>query len=101
VFQFFFLSVGILISLLVKRIRNVTPYSMGLVFGLYILNVFGDMIGEKSFEILSPFRHFAPSYIIKNSAWDAPLVMVSVVIIIFAAAGSYWLYAKRNIASAI
>jgi hypothetical protein len=34
---------------------------MGLVFGLYILNAFGDMIGEESLEILSPFKHFAPA----------------------------------------
>lgn len=101
VFQLFFLSVGMLISLLVKRIRSVTPFSMGLVFGLYILNAFGDMIGEKGMEILSPFKHFAPSAIIKNGAWDLPLVMISVVIIIIAITASYRLYAKRNIASAV
>ena len=101
VFQFFFLSVGMLISLLVKRIRSVTPFSMSLVFGLYILNAFGDMIGEKGLEILSPFKHFAPSAIIKNGAWDLPLVMISVVIIIIALTASYRLYAKRNIASAV
>ena len=101
VFQLFFLSVGMLISLLVKRIRSVTPFSMGLVFGLYILNAFGDMIGEKGMEILSPFKHFAPSAIIKKGAWDLPLVMISVVIIIIAITASYRLYAKRNIASAV
>jgi len=101
VLQLFFLSVGMVISLLVKRIRSVTPYSMGLVFGLYILNAFGGMIGEKSLEILSPFKHFAPSYIIKNAAWDMPLVMISVLVIIISFVGSYILYAKRNIAAAV
>ena len=101
VFQLFFLSVGMVISLLVKRIRNVTPYSMGLVFGLYMLNAFGGMIGEKSLEILSPFQHFAPSYIIKHAAWDMPLVMISVVIIIVSFVASYFLYARRNIAAAV
>lgn len=101
VFQLFFLSVGMVISLLVKRIRNVTPYSMGLVFGLYILNAFGGMIGKKSLEILSPFQHFAPSYIIKHAAWDMPLVMISVVIIIVSFIASYFLYARRNIAAAV
>ena len=79
IFQLFFLSVGMLISQLVKRIRSVTPFSMGLVFGLYILNAFGGMIGKKSLEILSPFQHFAPSYILQHSAWDLPLVMIPVV----------------------
>jgi len=101
VFQLFFLSVGMLISLLVKRVRSVTPFSMGLVFGLYILNAFGDMIGEEGLEVLSPFQHFAPSYIIKNNMWNEPLVMISVVVTIVALVASYWLYARRNIASAV
>lgn len=101
VFQLFFLSVGVFISLLVKRVRNVTPFSMGLVFGLYILNAFSDMIGEKSLEIISPFQHFTPSYIIKNASWDLPMVMISVVFIMLTFVGSYFLYARRNIASAI
>lgn len=101
VFQLFFLSVGMVISLLVKRIRSVTPYSMGLVFGLYIMNAFGGMIGEKSLEILSPFQHFAPSYIIKHATWDMPLVMISVIIIIISFVASYCLYTRRNIAAAV
>ena len=87
VFQLFFLTVGMVISLLVKRVRSVTPFSMGLVFGLYILNAFGDMIGEEGLEVISPFQHFAPNYIIKNAAWDMPLVMISVVVTIMALAG--------------
>jgi ABC-2 type transport system permease protein len=46
VFQLFFLTVGLVVSLLVKRIRSVTPYSMALGFGMYVLSVFGDMLGE-------------------------------------------------------
>ena len=37
IFQLFFLSVGLVISLLVKRVRSVTPYSLGLGFGMYVL----------------------------------------------------------------
>jgi ABC-2 type transport system permease protein len=96
VFQLFFLSVGMLISLLVKRVRNVTPFSMA----LYILNAFGGMIGEKSLEIISPFKHFDPNYILKNAAFD-PLVLISVTIILVSVIGSYLLYARRNILSAV
>lgn len=99
-FQLVFLSVGMVISLMVKRVRSVTPFSMGLVFGLYILNVFGDMIGKKGLEVISPFRHFDPNYIIRNSALD-PLVWISVAAIVISFAGSYILYARRNIPSAV
>jgi ABC-2 type transport system permease protein len=101
IFQLYFLTVGMAISLLVKRVRNVLPFSMGLVFGLYILNAFGSMIGEKSLEIISPFRHFTPSYIVNNGRWDFPLMMISVVLIVISLIASYYLYTRRNIASAV
>jgi ABC-2 type transport system permease protein len=100
VFQLFFLSVGMATSLLVKRVRNVTPFSMALVFGLYILNAFGGMLGEKSLEIISPFKHFDPNYILKNAAFD-PLVLISVTITVIAVIGSYVLYARKNMISAV
>lgn len=100
-FQLFFLTVGMLISQLVRRIRSVTPYAMGLVFGLYILNVFGDMAGEKSLEVISPFNHFTPSTIINQAAWDLPQVSISIAIIVVSLVVSYILYRRRNIASAV
>ena len=69
---------------------------MALVFGLYILNAFGNMLGEDSFELLSPFRHFEPNYITTHAAYD-PLVLLSVTIIVVSIAGSYLLYQRRNI----
>jgi ABC-2 type transport system permease protein len=96
-FQLFFLAVGLLISLLVKRVRNVTPYSMALAFGMYILNAFGNMIGEDSLEIISPFKHFEPNYILRNAAYNLPLVLISLSVIIVSVAASYVLYVKRNI----
>lgn len=100
-FQLFFLSVGLIISLLVKRIRSVTPFAMGLAFGMYILNAFGNMIGEDSLEVISPFKHFEPNYILKNAAYDLPLVSISLIVIIVSLVASYVLYSKRNIHTAV
>ncbi len=101
VFQLFFLTVGMLISLLVSRVRSVTPFSMALVFGMYVLNAFGGMIGEDKLEILSPFKHFEPNYILKHAAYDLPLAWISVVVIVISIVGSYVLYSRRNIRSAV
>jgi ABC-2 type transport system permease protein len=101
VFQLFFLSVGMVVSLLVKRVRSVTPFSMGLAFGMYALNAFGGMLGEVSFEIITPFKHFDPNYIIRNGSYDMPLALLSVLVIVVSIGGSYWLYARRDIRSAV
>ena len=101
IFQLFFLSTGVVISLLMKRVRSVIPLSMALAFGMYILNVFGTMVGEDKLEIISPFRHFDPNTILANGAYDLPLVMISVAVIVVAIPASYILYGKRNITAAV
>jgi ABC-2 type transport system permease protein len=97
--QLFFLTVGMFISLFKRRIRSVTPYSMGLVFGLYILNAFGGMIGDDKLSNITPFKHFEANYIVTNGAYDVPLVLTSVLLIIISVVGSYLLYTRRNIPS--
>lgn len=101
VFQLFFLSVGLLASLLMKRVRSVIPLSMALSFGMYILSVFGKMIGEDKLEIVSPFRHFDPNYIINHQAYEWRLAAISLAVILLAIPVSYILYLRRNIAAAV
>jgi ABC-2 type transport system permease protein len=101
VFQLFFFSVGLLISLLVRRVRSVTPFSMALAFGMYVLSAFGSMLGEDKLEFLTPFKQFEPNYIVKNAAYDLPLVMISVSVILISIVVSYVLYTRRDIHSAV
>ncbi len=101
VFQLFFLSAGLVISLLVKRIRSVMPYSMGLGFGMYVLSVFGDMLGTSVLEKLTPFKHFEPNYIIQHGAYDLPLVLISASVIVISLVGSYVLYTRRDIPAVV
>ena len=101
IFQLFFLTVGLVISLLVKRVRSVTPYSMALAFGMYVLSAFGDMLGDSKLENITPFKHFEPNYILQHAAYNAPLVLISVVVIVISLVGSYLLYSRRNIPAVV
>jgi ABC-2 type transport system permease protein len=97
VFQLFFLSLGLVISLLLKRVRSVTPYSLGLGFGMYVLSAFSGLEGVSVLEIITAFKHFDPNYIIQHVAYNTPLVLLDVVVIIISVAVSYWLYLRRDI----
>jgi ABC-2 type transport system permease protein len=101
IFQLFFLSVGIVLSLLMKRVRSVTSLSMALAFGMYVLGAFGGFLGEDTFDIVTPFKHFEPNDIVVRGAYDLPLLLLSVAIIVVSIAGSYLLYQRRNINTAV
>lgn len=97
IFQLFFLSVGLVISLLVKRVRSVTPYALGLGFGAYVLSAFSGVFDEVTLELITPFKHLDAAYIVQHGAYDTPLVLLNVAVSLVALAGSYWLYIRRDI----
>lgn len=96
-FQLFFLSVGLVISLIVRRIRSVTPYGMGLAFGAYIINGFSGIFGDIKLEYITPFKHFDAAYIILHASYNWPLVILNVVVSVICLVASYWLYLRKDI----
>ena len=98
-FQLFFLSVGLVISLLVKRVRSVTPYSLGLSFGTYVINGFSGVFGDVKLEYITPFKQLDPAYFVQHGAFNIPLLLLNMGISLVALAASYWLYTHRDIAA--
>ena len=97
IFQLFFLAVGLVISLLVKRVRSVTPYALGLSFGAYVLSAFSGVFGEVVLELITPFKHLDAAYIVAHSAFNTPLVLLNVAVSLVSLAVSYGLYIRRDI----
>ena len=97
IFQLFFLSVGLAVSLLVKRVRSVTPYALGLGFGMYVLSAFSGIFGDVKLELVTPFKHLDAPFIVQHGAYDTPLVLLNVAVTMVALAASYWLYTRRDI----
>lgn len=97
IFQLFFLSVGLVISLLVKRVRSVVPYALGLGFGAYVLSAFSGVFGDIALELITPFKHLDAAFIVQHGAYDTPLVLLNVAVSLVALAASYALYTRRDV----
>ena len=98
-FQLFFLSVGMFVSTIVKKVPSVLSLSMGLGIGLYIMASLGKMLSSNLFLYITPFGHFAPDYIIVEKTYNWSLAWISFAVIILSLIGSYFFYQRRNIAS--
>lgn len=97
ILQLFFFSVGLFISLLVRRVRSVTPYSLGLGFGAYVLAAFSGVFGEIKLEYITPFKHLDPSYVVLNGRYDTKLIVLNLAVSVIALVVSYVLYLRRDI----
>lgn len=98
-FQLYFLSLGMLISVAVKKVRSVLAFSMALSFGMYILNAMRGIFGGVLLGILTPFYHFDGGYILEFGKYNLGHSIISFSVIIVSLTAGYILYAKRNIRS--
>lgn len=99
-FQLFFFSVSMLISVILKKIRSVLPYAMGLAFGMYMISSVGSIIGEETLGYITPFKYFEPNSLIINGKYDLLMLVICCSIIVVSLISSYILYIRRNIHSA-
>lgn len=98
-FQLVFVNVGLIISLLVKKVRSVLSFSMALVFSMYIINAIRGIIDSQWLGIMTPFYHFDALYIIENEHYNTPFFGLSLAVLIVSFVASYWMYLKRDIHS--
>ncbi len=95
--QIIFMALGVIVSVVVPKIKSVLPISLGTVFGFFILNMFDSVIGEKSLRYLTPFKYFDTAYIIKNASYETSFIIIEVIFIIVAITASYFIYFKKDI----
>ncbi|MHA0856082.1 ABC transporter permease subunit [Paenibacillus sp. CMAA1364] len=95
--QLIFMSLGMVVSVSLSKMRSVISISLGTVFGLYVLGMLGTVLGETVIRYITPFKYFDTAYIIAHSTYELSFVVVSLVIIIGTVSASYYMYATKDI----
>lgn len=99
IFQLIFLSLGMIISLLFKKVRSVLSLSMGLAIGLYVINSVRAIVDSEILGYISPYYYFEPGVILKSGEYDWMSMILGLGIIIISLMSSYIVYNKRDIHS--
>ncbi len=97
-FQLLFFSVGLFISMTLKRVRSVLGLAMGLSFASYGIYSIKEIIDVDWMGVFTPFHYFEAALIIKEGGLNGLFLGLSILIITICMIGSYRLYIKRNIA---
>lgn len=98
--QLFFLALGVLLSVILPKIKSVIAVSLPVVFGFFIIAALGSVLGDEAVRYVTPFKFYDPAYIVKHGSYEGRFIAVEIVFIIVAVAASYVIYAKKDIRSA-
>ncbi|MGL6107100.1 ABC transporter permease subunit [Romboutsia sp.] len=93
---YIFMSIGLLISTIVKSDRGAIPIAIGIFFVSYFLGIIGKL--KESFEWMkyfSPFDYYAPTTVLKDG-FDLKFVLIGLGIIALSTVASYTIYRKKD-----
>ena len=95
--QLIFMAIGVIVSVILPKVKSVISISLGTVFGFFIINMFGSVIGEEAIRYITPFKYYDTAYIMKNGSYEASFMILEIILIIVAITASYRIYMKKDI----
>jgi ABC-2 type transport system permease protein len=97
--QLIFASLGVIIAVVVGKIKSVISISLSTVFGFFFVSMLGSIFGDEAIRYLSPFKYFDLAYIVKNGAYEVQFIIIGLVVVILSMTASYWVYLKKDVHS--
>lgn len=94
--QLWFMTLGIAVSQLARRVRSVVTYTLGAVFGLFAVGLVGTIIGDEKFRYFSPFKYMDYLTYITEGSIDGKYWLVGGVVALGMLATGYVLYVRRD-----
>jgi ABC-2 type transport system permease protein len=95
--QIFFLAFGILLSVIIPKIKSVVSVSLPTVFTFFFIGTLGSILGNDNFKYVSPFKFYDPNYIINHGAYETKFLVIEAVFVVVAIIASYVIYIKKDI----
>ena len=95
--QLMFLALGIIISVVMPKIKSVLPISLGTVFTFFIIGMFAATSGDDAMRYITPFKYFDTNYIMKNSGYEVSFIIIEIAFIALAITASYFVYSKKDV----
>ncbi|MFK5883972.1 MAG: ABC transporter permease subunit [Candidatus Izemoplasma sp.] len=98
-FQLLFLTIGMVISMLLKKVDGVLSLSIALAIGMFLIQAVRNIVGGELFGFITPYAYFEPDEILYYGTYDLWYTLIALFIISGSIVMSYILYLKRNIRS--
>lgn len=95
--QLIFLALGLIISVVARKIKSVITVSLSTVFTFFIISMLSSASGDGAKRYLSPFEYFDTAYIIEHSRYETTFLAVGMAIILISIIASYVVYTKKDI----
>ncbi len=97
--ELFFAALGLLLSVIIKRIKNVLPIALGAVFAFWIIQMLNQTLADPTLAYLTPFAYFDLAGIIASGGYEIRYLVTNIIVIILFTALAYFIYQRQDMPS--
>lgn len=97
--QLFFAALGLLLSVIVRKIKTVLPIALGIVFGFYVLQMLNQSLTDSNLAYITPFAYFDISKIVATGAYESNYLIINTFMILGFTILTYIIYNKKDMPS--
>ncbi|MGO4544139.1 ABC transporter permease subunit [Paenibacillus sp. 2TAB23] len=95
--QLIFLALGVVISVIARKIKSVLTLSLGTVFTFFIVGMLVSTGDDETKRYLSPFKYFDTAAISRSSSYEASFLLAGAGVVLISLLISYFVYIRKDI----
>jgi len=98
ILQLIFLSIGMLLSAVMKRYKRSGYVSIAVLLGTYIISIVIALTDKIDFmKYITPFKYFEAQYLLNHGQLEVKYLIISSVIIAAGILGTFFFYPRRDL----
>ncbi|MDD4663861.1 MAG: ABC transporter permease, partial [Caldisericia bacterium] len=94
--QCIFYALGLLMSVVIPKIKSVIAITLTTVFTFFILDMFNAVVKDEKLRYILPYKYFDPMYILSHHAYEMVFLLITVLFVVVAISVTYVFYRKKD-----
>lgn len=94
--QFCFMAIGVVVSIIVPRIKNTITLAIGIPFGFLVIGMIGSVIGDDVIRYITPFKYIDYQYVMQHHGYEMQYLVLGLGVMMACLVASYGMYRRRD-----
>lgn len=96
--QMIFMSIGMLLSSIMKRYKRSGMMTSSILLGMYLISIFSNISPDlDNLKYITPFRYYEAGYLLQHAKIDLVYIIITFGIVITSIVGTFYFYPRRDV----
>lgn len=97
IIEFFFSSVGMLLAVLLRKLKSISSIAVGVALSFYVISLLQALLENEALKYVTPFAYVNPQAIVETQQYDGLFITLAFGLSVLACVVSYRWYTTQDV----